>query len=105
VTFFEVKYQHIDLDRLHERVNLLQTQLLLADRERLHTKQVLSELILQVNVATKMYLKVRKAKELEHELPGDDAYSVDNRSWRRLLEMERKAHSIIERVARANIVA
>lgn len=99
VKHFEEHYKNIDMDALHERLNLVQTKLELAERERVYINKVLQDLIGQINGATKKYLKLRKAKELENDLPPDDTYSVDNRNWRKLLEMERQARKIIEEVS------
>lgn len=47
-----------------------------------------------------MFLKIRKARELDWDLPGMDSAMVDNRNWRKLIEMERKAYKIIEEIAK-----
>ena len=47
-----------------------------------------------------MFLKIRKARELDWDLPGVDSAMVDNRNWRKLIEMEKKAYKIIEEIAK-----
>ena len=63
------------------------------------TEKTLKKLLADIASATRIFLKVRKARELDNDLPRDDAYTVDNKSWRKLLDMERKAFKIVENVA------
>ena len=97
--FFEVKYKNIDLDVLHGKNQLLQTKLDSTEREKLFAGHVVDMLTGGIDKATKMYLKIRKARELDWDLPGEDSAMVDNRNWRKLLEMEKKAFKIVEEIA------
>jgi hypothetical protein len=45
-----------------------------------------------------MYLKIRKQREIEWDLPGQESKIVDNRSWRKLLDMELKAFKLVEEI-------
>jgi len=63
------------------------------------TEKTLKKLIADIVSVTRIFLKVRKARELDNDLPRDDAFTVDNKSWRKLLDMERKAFKIVEQVA------
>lgn len=63
------------------------------------TEKTLKKLLVDIAAATRIFLKVRKARELDNDLPRDDTYTVDNKSWRKLLDMERKAFKIVEQVA------
>jgi hypothetical protein len=63
------------------------------------TEKTLKKLIADIVSVTRIFLKVRKARELDNDLPRDDAYTVDNKSWRKLLDTERKAFKIVEQVA------
>ncbi len=60
------------------------------------TEKTLKKLIADIFSVTRIFLKVRKARELDNDLPRDDAYTVDNKNWRKLLDMERKAFKIVE---------
>lgn len=96
---FESKFKNIDLDALHTKNQLLQTKLDQVDRESLHVSFVIEQLTGGVDKATKMYLKIRKQRELEWDLPGEEVGMVDNRNWRKLLEMEKKAYKLVEEIA------
>ena len=63
------------------------------------TEKTLKKLLTDIASVTRIFLKVRKARELDNDLPRDDAYTVDNKHWRKLLDMERKAFKIVEQVA------
>ncbi|TNV86150.1 hypothetical protein FGO68_gene15479 [Halteria grandinella] len=97
--YFESKFKNIDLDTLHSKNQLLQTKLDQTERESLHVSHVIDQLTQSIDKATKMYLKIRKQRELEWDLPAEEANKVDNRDWRKILEMEKKAFKIVEDIA------
>lgn len=39
---------------------------------------------------------MRKARELDFNLPSEEAHMVDNRNWRKLLDMEKRAYKLVE---------
>jgi hypothetical protein len=84
---------------LHQQLQLLKTSQRNTLRAQRYTEKVLKQLTGDVASATRIFLKVRKARELDNDLPREDAYQVDNKSWRKLLEMEKKAYKIVEQVA------
>ncbi len=45
---------------------------------------------------TTVYLKIRRLREAEWDLPPETATSVDGKSWKKILEMEKKAFKMIE---------
>jgi hypothetical protein len=58
---------------LHQKAQLLQTKLDVSERERVYIMQIFNDLITSVDKATRMYLKLRKARELDFDLPGEDS--------------------------------
>ena len=63
------------------------------------TEKTLKQLTSDIAAATRIYLKVRKARELDNDLPREETYQVDNKHWRKLLDMEKKAYKLVEQVA------
>ena len=93
---YETKYKYIDLDQVHQQTQHLKTAMANTLRSQRITEKTLKKLIGDIAGVTRIFLKVRKARELDNDLPRDDAYTVDNRSWRKLLDMEKKAFKIVE---------
>jgi len=84
---------------VHQQTQYLKTTIASTLRQQRSTEKTLKKLLADIASATRIFLKVRKARELDNDLPRDDAYTVDNKSWRKLLDMERKAFKIVENVA------
>ena len=103
VEFFESKYKNIDLDRLHEKVAFLSTRYDQSMRDVLLLSQLIRDLTGQIDLATKNYLKIRKVRELDWDLPAIDSVSVINRDWRKLMEMEKKAFDLVDSIATSSI--
>jgi predicted HNH restriction endonuclease len=59
----------------------------------------MKKLLEEISNQSKVFLKVRKARELDNDLPPETAFTVDNKSWRKLLDMEKKSFKIVESIA------
>ena len=72
-------------------------------RDVLLLSQLIRDLTGQIDLATKNYLKIRKVRELDWDLPAIDSVSVINRDWRKLMEMEKKAFDLVDSIATSSI--
>ena len=86
-------------------MSYLQTRADQYEREKLLYHNLLVGLSKEIDEATSLYLKMRKARELEFDLPGEEAFNIDNRNWRRLLEMEKKGYKLVETCANLALAA
>lgn len=67
----EDKYLNLDLDLVHQRNQLLNTQVVEIERQRKELEERLEALGKDVGQATLIYLKIRRAREVEWDLPEE----------------------------------
>lgn len=94
----EDKYKNLDLDLIHERSQLLSTQVEALTREKQDLTASLTTLVKEITTLTTIYVRIRRVREAEWDLPEEQATQVDGKSWKKLMEMERKAFKMIESI-------
>ena len=58
----------------------------------------MTQLSKDVGLATAVFLKIRKAREHEWDLPDEYSAMVEGKYWKKLIEMERKAYRLVEQL-------
>ncbi len=98
VAKFEEKYKNIDIDLVHQRSQLVATQVEALTRDKQDLTAAITSLVRDASQLTAIYLKIRRARELDWDLPLETAPQVDGKSWKKLIELERKAFKMIEQI-------